>query len=106
MDVATITRRVQRTFGDENEVVIKIDDVIDWINSGQIKIARETKCLQIDVDVAIDATANGYPLPADFISDDQATYKDLIIRRTTLQYLQEVQGDLNVIGTGQNSEPA
>lgn len=106
MDVATITRRVQRTFGDENEVVIHVDDVVDWINSGQVKIARETRCLQTDVDVAIDATNNGYPLPIDYISDDQATYKGQILRRTDIKYIQEVMGDINVLTNTMNSDPA
>lgn len=42
MDTAGVIRRVQNLFGDANEIVITKTMIVDWINEGQIEIARET----------------------------------------------------------------
>lgn len=42
-NVDEVLRRVKRTFGDEAGVQINDADIMDWINDGQIEIARETK---------------------------------------------------------------
>jgi hypothetical protein len=47
--VETIIRRVQRDFGDEAETQIRLDDIFDWINYGQLEIVRQTECLESEI---------------------------------------------------------
>jgi hypothetical protein len=43
MDVATLIRKVQRLFGDDQEIFITEQDIIDWANEGRRDIAKRTK---------------------------------------------------------------
>lgn len=42
MPTADVIRKVQRQIGDDNEILISQDDIVDYINEGQKIIARET----------------------------------------------------------------
>lgn len=42
MDTAGILRRVKNLFGDSNSIIIDDTMIVDWINEGQLEIARET----------------------------------------------------------------
>jgi len=59
LDVPTLIRKVQRRFGDSNQIFITQTDLIDWINEGQFKLAKETKCLS----TSVNAAASTYPIP-------------------------------------------
>ena len=58
MDVATLIRKVQRRFGDSNQIIIDIQDIVDWANAGQQQIARETKCLS----TTLTQSASAFPV--------------------------------------------
>ena len=58
MNVATLERKVRRIFGDEFDIVIEHQDIIDWINSAQVDVVRQTACLMLDHTAA----ANTFPV--------------------------------------------
>jgi len=65
MDIATLVRKVQRSFGDDNQIFISEADLLDWINDAQAQIARETSCITTTVSTA--ASNFPYTFPSDFI---------------------------------------
>ena len=67
----TLERKVRRLFGDENNIVIDRQDIVDWTNAAMVDIARTTQCLPTDKTQA----ANTFPVTlADFISMYRVTY--------------------------------
>ena len=71
MDFVTLERKVRRLFGDENNIVIERQDIIDWTNAAQVDIARTTQCLPKDVTQA----ANTFPVTLpDMISMYRVVY--------------------------------
>lgn len=68
---ATLERKVRRLFGDENNVVIDRQDIVDWTNAAMVDIARTTQCIPKDVTQA----ANSFPVTyVDFISMYRVIY--------------------------------
>lgn len=57
MDLPTLQRKVQRRFGDDAHVFIREQDIIDWVNDGQLQLCRETNCLLNEAIV----TASAFP---------------------------------------------
>jgi len=49
MQFNTLERKVRRLFGDEFDIVIERQDIIDWTNAAQVDIARKTNCLPYDI---------------------------------------------------------
>jgi len=72
MDTLILIRKVQRSFGDDNSIFIKTDDILDWINDAQLQIVRETNCLIEEVFVP----ANSFPwtLPNNFLKTARVLY--------------------------------
>lgn len=72
MDLNTLLRKVQRRFGDSAQVFITEADVIDWVNEGQLVIARETKCLS----TSVSNNASAFPIakPSDLLKIERVTY--------------------------------
>lgn len=71
MQFTTLERKVRRLFGDENNIVIDRQDIVDWTNAAMVDIARTTQCLPFDKTQA----ANTFPVTlADFISMYRVTY--------------------------------
>ena len=87
MNVDDVIRRVQRTFGDENESQIKILDLIDWVNAAQTDICRRTEVLQGTKLFDGVKGSNDYILPLDFIRAARVEYKGASIQQTTLDQL-------------------
>lgn len=92
MDVPTLIRNVQRTFGDDNQVFITEADVMDWVNDGQMEIVRETGCLVATVTPA--ASAFPYTLPADFIRVARVRYGTYSLDLIRLEDLEAKKFDL------------
>lgn len=91
MNTADVIRRVQRGFGDNNESQIYINDIIDWINDGQMEIVRQTQCLQktASFDIVSGAENGPFPLPADFLFERRVTYNNVTLTVTSLPELDE-----------------
>jgi hypothetical protein len=87
VNVDDVIRRVQRTFGDENESQIKILDLIDWVNAAQGDICRRTEVLQGTKLYDGVQGSNDYTLPTDFIRAARVEYKGSAIQQTTLDQL-------------------
>jgi hypothetical protein len=82
-----VIRRVQRTFGDENESQVRILDMIDWINAAQNDICRRTEVLQGTQIYDTLVGSNDYVLPVDFIRAARVEYLGSMIQQTTLDQL-------------------
>ena len=77
MQLTEIIRRVQRIFGDEDEVQISVQDIISWVSDGQMEVARQTECLTKSLEFDFDPiTFTGFVLPADFIMEKRVTWSD------------------------------
>jgi len=87
--VQEIVRQVQRLFGDTSEAQIYAQDILDWINAGQMEIARQTECLQglQKINTSVDDPTDGIILPDDFIKERRVTYNNILLARTTLEDL-------------------
>lgn len=94
MLVAEATRRVQRIFGDTAEAQIFVTDILDWLNDGQLEIARQTECLTglLRVDTSTDSPSDGFALPNDFIVEKRVTYQDIPLKRTDILDLDALGG--------------
>jgi hypothetical protein len=89
MAVQEVVRQVQRLFGDTSEAQIYIQDIIDWINAGQLEIARQTECLtgtQV-IDTSSDDPTDGIALPDDFMREKRVLYNGTALQRTVLEDL-------------------
>ena len=93
MDIATVIRKVQRTFGDSSNIFIIDNDIIDWINDAQSQIARETKCLTTQVTVN---ASSGFPwtYPANFMRALRVVYGTTPLYVTEIEDLDYKQQDL------------
>ena len=100
MQLTDIIKRVQRIFGDDDEVQIKIADIISWVSDGQMEIARQTECLTKDKLFDFDPyTFTGFELPADFIMEKRIAYyprgfavdkgNECPLAKTTLEHLDQ-----------------
>lgn len=97
MQLTEIIKRVQRIFGDEDEVQIKVSDVISWVSDGQMEVARQTECLTKDVWFDYDPNAfTGFQLPADFILEKRVAWypsgangESQALNKTTLEMLDQ-----------------
>lgn len=96
----TIIRRVQRDFGDEAETQIKLDDIFDWINFGQLEIVRQTECLEGTTSYVLTSDGSmgggtgkvelvdGVPvldLPDDFLLEQKLVYSSLELTKVQFQ---------------------
>lgn len=100
MDVATITRKVRRLFGDSvDEIIIQQEDIYDWVNEAQLKIVRDTHCLT----KTAAAPAGTFPigLPPDWIITKRVTYNGLPLKNIAIDDLDS----LGVDPTKNNSNP-
>lgn len=66
MNVAELIQSVKRQFGDETGAQITDDDIIRWINEGQLEISRRTEALHNGHSYTFSAGAIITDLPADF----------------------------------------
>lgn len=76
MNVQDVVTRVRRKFGDEAAVQVSNDDVIRWINDGQVEIVkRNDGALQKSDVVNLVANQSQYTLPADLLILRTLRYK-------------------------------
>lgn len=87
MKADEIARRVQRSFGDDNESQIMLADIIDWINAAGREIAKKTEILQGIALLDTAVGSNDIVLPVDFLRDMRLEFNGVKIERTTLDQL-------------------
>jgi len=76
--------RVQRLFGDDFEVQIKVTDVVDWVNESIMTIARETECFTATQTANYGAATLGLALNTDFIGERRITWDGVPLDRTEI----------------------
>lgn len=106
MQVTDIIKRVQRIFGDEDEVQISVQDILSWASDGQMEIARQTECLTKDVIFDFDPVQySGFLIPADYILEKRVSWtgsdkSEKALGKTTLDVLDS--GRMDPKGTSAN----
>ncbi len=76
MNVSDIVTRVRRTFGDEAAVQVTNEDIIRWINDGQVEIVKHNDgALQFTGYVNLVSGQSSYALPADLLILRSLRYK-------------------------------
>jgi hypothetical protein len=68
-----VARQVRKRFGDPGGVIIKDQDIFDWINDAQLQIFRQTESL-ITTQILADANAIPYMLPSNMIAIQKVFY--------------------------------
>lgn len=105
MNVGEIVKRVQRQIGDEENIIISIDDIIRWANDGQIDIARKTKCLQGFITIDSETDVSIYDLPQDFLSLDRVTFDGLPVEKLNQAELDQLLPSRDTVSGGQSGPP-
>ena len=91
---------IERSFGDESHVQLKVADVIRWINSGQIEIINKNPILKaISITQGIKGQPS-YDIPVDCIQMEMVQINNVILRACSWE---EVR-DITLMGT-ENSQP-
>lgn len=96
MNVAEITKRIQKQFGDESGAEITPEDILSYINDGQVDIARHTGCLQDAVETDAIAGQRAYALPPNFLGIRRLTYNGKKVSQIALEDLDEIASNRDV----------
>jgi hypothetical protein len=92
-----ILKDVQAIFGDKNEVQIEIQDLLRWVNDGQLQVAKDTGCIQRTQTISVLAGDFDHPLNQDFLKYVRVTWDGLPMLRSTSAELDEVFGDTSTV---------
>lgn len=87
MLVSKMITTVQNLFGDTSEAQITITEIIDWLNEGQRKIARETGWISEHAETDVIAGQRGYDLPPDIVIMERLELDGRKLPRVTLQMI-------------------
>lgn len=100
MNVQDIVTRVRRSFGDEAAVQVTNEDVIRWINDGQVEIIKHNEnALQTSDFIDLVANQSTYALPTDYLMLRSIRYKYTdMLSYSALKYLSMQQFDESIDG--------
>lgn len=100
MDVQAVITRVRRVFGDEAAVQVTDDDIIRWINDGQIEIVKNnTNALLNTTTMNIVAGQSTYNFNVNMLKLRSVRYKySSMLSFKTLQYQSMQQFDESIDG--------
>ncbi len=87
LSVADIAIRVKRIFGDEAGVEIDDNDILRWVNDGQLDIVRRTECIQRTSEISAGVNVSSYPVPFDFLFFKRATFDGRLLSSIPFQTL-------------------
>lgn len=81
---------IERSFGDESHVQLKVNDILRWINSGQLEIINKNPILKaISTTPGIkDQTA--YDIPADCIQMEMIQVNNVILRACSWEEVRDI----------------
>lgn len=85
-----VIAEVQNLFGDKYEAVVKINpDLINYMNQGQVHIAKETECLQTSVQFSTTSIgADGsFACPVDLVRIKSVIFNQYALKETTFENL-------------------
>lgn len=96
MLVEEVFKSVTRQFGDETGAQIDVNDVLRWINEGQLKIQRRTSSSRaVSPPISVIATDNVYTLPTDFFKSISAELDGKRLQIVSEAQLKTLYPDLN-----------
>lgn len=100
MNVSDVIIRVRRTFGDEAAVQVSDDDVMRWINDGQVEIVKHNDgALQKSSLINLVANQSLYTLPVDLMILRSLRYKySDMLSFSSLKYKNMQQFDESIDG--------
>lgn len=91
MNLNDVVRHVQRIFGDEYEVQIKTEDIVDWANESIVTIARETEFKTGTLGpVPYGPSTDGVALPTQFIGEKRVTWDSVPLDRAEINQLDDM----------------
>jgi hypothetical protein len=92
MDLSTLQRKVQRTFGDDHRGFIREQDILDWVNDAQLQVVRQTNCLATETSVV----ANLFPwtIPSTMVQIIRVIYGTAPLRLIEVESLDSYNLDL------------
>lgn len=97
MNEAELKRKVKRMFGDEYALIINDQDILDWCNEGQLRIARETSYN----DVTVSAVASAFPIDL----PQKILVNRVLYKNTPLPFTDRVQLDAYAPNEDVTGEP-
>lgn len=81
---------IERSFGDESNVQLKVNDIIRWINSGQIEIINKNPILKsISITHGIKDQST-YDIPADCIQMEMVQVNNVMLRACSWEEVREL----------------
>lgn len=89
MNVGEIKSRVMRTFGDESGAQITSDDIVRWINDGQMEIARLNHLLEQKATADVIAAQDAYAYPVDCLEIWALRHDNRKLRGLSMQQADE-----------------
>lgn len=93
MTVIEMTDRIKRIFGDTGQSQLLDSFILDWLNDGQMDIARKTDCLQGTQTTNIVSGTSAYALPTDFLKEQFVTWTGYNLIRTTFNQINDYYPD-------------
>lgn len=98
MNVQDVITRIRRTFGDEAAVQIQDEDIIRWINDGQIEIVKNNEAaLQRTGFIDLVTGVSQYTLPSDLLILRTLRYKYTnMLSFVALKYMNMQQFDESI----------
>lgn len=87
MTLQDIYDRISRAIGDISASQVDTTDIVRWANDGQMRIVRETECLQGVQQTNVVAGTDNYALPDDFLRYKRVTLDGRNLTFTTLEEL-------------------
>lgn len=102
MNFGDVLIRVQREFGDENEVQLERDDVLRWTNDAQLEIARRTEAIIRTLVLSSHKLQAVYRLKRDFLKIRDVFFDGNKLSYVSIQDLDSIAPDraANPIQTG------
>lgn len=98
MNTAGVLRRIKNLFGDDNNIVLHDDDMLDWINEAQLEIARETACRNASTTTAASNFIGGHNV-ADLLTVRGIKYGSTHLQPISFQELIRQSSLLTPTGT-------
>lgn len=96
MNLGELKARVQTQLGDESGIVVTPEDIIRWLNDAQLEVVRKTNCLEDTIEIDVEAGVDSYDLPFDFLKDRRVTVNNYLLKRTTLEELDDLSPSRDV----------
>lgn len=93
MNVGEIKRRVRVLFGDLSGAQIADEDLLRFINDGQVDVVRQTHVLSKKAETDVISSDGTYTLPSDFLVARRVTYNKTPLMRSSIEEIDRIYRD-------------